>query len=411
MVSATDITGGAGRASYRIHHALLQAGVASTMHVTRASAGDWTVEGPRGYVPQALVWVRHAAGAALAKVLRTENPVLHSPAVLPSAWPGRLTADACEVVNLHWVNAEMMSVEDIGRIRKPVVWTLHDMWAFCGAEHYTTDGRWRGGYSAANRPAFEGGLDLNRWVWRRKGRAWRRPFQIVTPSQWLADCVRDSALMRDWPVTVIPNAIDTDTWQPVDSALARTLLGLPQGVPIALFGAIGGARDPRKGFDLLKGALKALAGQIPDLVLAVFGQLAPREDPELGFPVRFLGHLHDDVSLRLLYSAADLLVIPSRQDNLPNTGVEALACGTPVVAFDACGLPGLVTHERTGFLAKAYDPEDMAAGIEWVLARRSSPEGAALRAAARQDALDRFSPRVVAAQYQAVFQQAMARHG
>ncbi|MBL8447862.1 MAG: glycosyltransferase [Zoogloeaceae bacterium] len=411
VVSATDITGGAGRASYRIHHALRQAGHGATMHVTRASAGDWTVEGPKGYLPQALVWGRHAAGAALAKVLNTDNPVLHSPAVLPSSWPGRLNRDDCEVVNLHWVNAEMMSVEDIGRIRKPVVWTLHDMWAFCGAEHYTTDERWRTGYLVSNRPSYERGLDLNRWVWRRKQRAWRRRFQIVTPSQWLADCVRDSGLMHDWPVTVIPNAIDTDAWQPVEVGLARRLLGLPIDVPIALFGAIGGSRDSRKGFDLLEKALRALVGRVPELMLAVFGQLAPRDDLKLGFPVRFLGHLHDDISLRLLYSAADLLVIPSRQDNLPNTGVEALACGTPVVAFNACGLPSVVDHRRTGYLAEAFEPDDLAAGVEWVLAQREASGGGPLRSAARQDAVDRLSYPVVATRYLAAFRQAMDFHG
>src|SRR5660398_251756 len=125
--------------------------------------------------------MRPYAGSATMRLQRTENPTLHSPALLPSQMRAQLNAGAADVVNLHWVCGEMLSVKDIGRITKPVVWTLHDMWAFCGPEH--------------------GGLDIDRWTWRRKRKAWKRPFHIVTPSRWLADCARESALMHDWPVT------------------------------------------------------------------------------------------------------------------------------------------------------------------------------------------------------------------
>ena len=138
-------------------------------------------------------------------------------------------------------------------------------------------------------------------------------------------------------------------------------------MPLLLFGAMGGGRDPRKGFDLLTAALEYLRGEIPGLELVVFGQLAPRNPPDLGFPIHYTGHLHDDLSLRALYSAADAIVIPSRQDNLPNIGVEAHACATPVIAFNTGGLPDIVEHQRTGYLAKAFDTEDLASGIKWLL--------------------------------------------
>jgi glycosyltransferase involved in cell wall biosynthesis len=398
QLNHSDINGGAARAAYRIHHAVRNAGVDSTMLVNIAAAGDWTVEGPTRNWNKVIARVRPQFGSLVRKALRTRNPIIHSPAIAPSNWVKRINASDADVVHLHWVQGEMLSIADIGRIKKPIVWTLHDMWAFCGAEHYTEEFRWREGYRRDNRPAYESGFDLNRWTWNRKRKHWQRPMHIVTPSTWLANCARESELMRDWPVSIVPNPIDTDRWTPIDRTTARSLLGLPADGPLLLFGAMGGGRDPRKGFDLLLDALAHLRAEQEDLHLVVFGQLAPREPPDLGFPIHYTGHLYDDLSLRALYSSADLLVVPSRQDNLPNTGVEANACGTPVVAFNVGGLPDIVEHQRTGYLAQAFETEDLAAGIRWVLA-----EGVSLRENARQRAVERFAYPVVGAQYRAVY--------
>lgn len=401
----SDINGGAARAAYRIHHALRDKGVDSTMLVNVAAAGDWTVVGPSGKWNKAFSRIHPYVGGVLRKALRTQNGVLHSPAVLPSNWVKRINASDADVVHLHWVQGEMLSVADIGHIKKPIVWTLHDMWAFCGAEHYTEDWRWRDGYTQSNRPPGDGGFDLNRWTWLRKHAHWVKPMQVVTPSRWLADCTRTSVLMRDWPVSVVPNCLDTNRWQPLEQALARRLLGLPPDVPLLLFGAMGGGADPRKGFDLLTDALQHLRGSINGLELVVFGQLAPQKAVDLGFPIHYTGHLHDDLSLCALYSAADALVIPSRQDNLPNTGVEAHACGTPVVAFDVCGLPDIVQHQKTGYLAKPFDAEDLACGIQWVIG--NDDRLADLRTQARLEAVARYSYPVVSAQYGVVYGRAV----
>lgn len=403
--SHSDSGGGAARAAYRIHHALRRHGIDSMMCVNSANSGDWTVQGPVGKVAKLVVRVRPQAAALARALLRTENSILHSPNILPSAWSRRFNSSGIDVAHLHWVAGEMMSIADIGRFRKPVVWTFHDMWAFCGAEHYTEDLRWRESYSSVNRPAYEGGFDLNRWTWRRKKKHWQRPMHIVTPSHWLSDCVRESALMHDWPVTVVPNAIDTDAWQPIEKRFARELFGLPKDAPIALFGAIGGGKDYRKGFDLLRGALDTLLGEVSGLELLVFGELPPKDPVDLAFPIHYVGHLHDELSLRVLYSAADVLVIPSRQDNLPNTGVEALACGTPVVAFDAGGLPDIVQHQVSGYLAKAFDVTDLANGIRWVLENATD---SGLGSNARKHAVSLFSYPVVARQYEKVYQSVIA---
>jgi len=271
------------------------------------------------------------------------------------------------------------------------------MWAFCGAEHYTDGVRYREGYSAANRPPCESVLDLDRWTWLRKQRHWQRPFQIVTPSRWLADCVGQSALMRHWPVAVIPNPIDTEVWRPVDKLLARQKLNLPPSTPILLFGALGGEEDPRKGFDLLRDALQHLRTRVNGLELVVFGQLAPSQETPLGFPVRHTGYLHDDEKLRLLYSAADAVAVPSRLETFGQTASEAHACGTPVVAFNTGGLADIVAHRETGYLATPFDVQDLATGIEWVLGAAQSGPG--LGSAARDRACRLWDSPVVARQY------------
>lgn len=395
-VSRFDLVGGAAIAAYRIHRALRSQGVDSTMAVNHATSGDWTVQHPNK-VAEKLNGLRPFAGYLFRQRLKTTNVAPHSVAILPSLWPGKLNDYDVDIVNLHWVNAEMLSVEDIGKLRQPVVWTLHDMWAFCGAEHYTDDYRWREGYSKQNRPRYEGGFDLNRWTWNRKRRHWRHPFQIVTPSHWLADCVSKSALMDDWPVTVIPNPIDTDVWQPVDKSFARQLLNLPPDIPLLLFGAGDGTGDPRKGFDLLISALDHLRGEITGLELIVFGQMEPQQPADLGFPVHYMGYLHDPLSLRVLYSAADAMVIPSRQDNLPNTGLEAHACGTPVIAFKVGGLVDIVDHLKTGYLATPFDTDDLARGIQWILSDLKLVE--VLSKSSRQRALKLWSPEKIANLY------------
>ena len=396
-----DINGGAARAAYRIHHALRASGVDSIFWADIATAGDWTVQAPATKLTKAWAKVRtQIGGLATQLLMRTDNPIIHSPSFVPSGRVQTLNNSDADVVHLHWVQGEMLSIAEISRIKKPIVWTLHDMWAFCGAEHYTEGFRWREGYQGDNRPDYESGFDLNRWTWLRKRKHWQRPMQIITPSHWLADCVRQSALMRDWPVTVVPNCLDTDIWKPIEKSLARQLLGLPPDVPLLLFGAMGGGQDPRKGFDLLAGALNNMGDDRLGLELVVFGQLAPRNLPELEFPVHYTGHLHDDIGLRLLYSAVNALVVPSRQDNLPNTAVEAQACGTPVVAFDIGGLSDIVEHKRTGYLAKAFDVCDLAEGIRSVLGKRESGQ---LAVQARERALARFSNTVVVKQYRAVY--------
>ena len=405
----SDLYGGAARAAYRLHKALLESEIDARMKVWSKLSDDITVESPTSKLDKGLTTIRPGIGQLVKGNFRTSNPVRHSAAWLPSGWLKSLNNSTTDILHLHWLGCETLSISEIGQIRKPVVWTFHDMWAFCGAEHYTNDGlnaRWREGYRADNRPQDESGFDLNRWTWERKRRNWKYPFHIVCPSNWLADCVRNSALMADCPVSVIPNPLDLDSFRPIEKTLARQLLNLPQERSLILFGALGGTNDPRKGIDSLLQAISFLeTQQLKDIEIVIFGQSVPAQVPKLGFPLRYIGYLADDISLALLYSAADVFVAPSRQDNLPNTVVEAIACGTPTVAFKIGGMPDLIEHRVSGYLAQPYEAEDLATGIQWVIQQQK--ESKSLSLAARRHAEYMFDPVRVAQQYVTVYKEAM----
>jgi glycosyltransferase involved in cell wall biosynthesis len=407
LLSYEDGGGGAGRAAFKLHRALRENGVDSRLQVRSKRTDSPTVMITKPLVRKAIGKLSAPVIERLMRLQRSSNRGLHSPAWFSSGIVDELNQSDADVLQLNFI-VGLLSIEEIGKLEKPLVWRLSDMWAFSGTEHYGDDGpnaRWRIGYTAANRSSSDSGPDIDRWAWRRKRHAWKRPIHIVAPSRWLADCVRQSALMRDWPVTVIPTALSVTQFQPWPKAMARAVLGLPEGVPLVLFGALSGGADPRKGREFLQASLTKLASRIPGVAGVIFGQSEPADPPRLGLPLYWMGHLNDDATLSLLYSAADVMVIPSRQDNLPQTGIESQSCGCPVVTFNCSGLPDVVEDRKTGYLAKAFDVDDLANGIEWVLADGERRQLLSQRS--RERALRLWSPEVVVAQYLQVYRRAI----
>jgi glycosyltransferase involved in cell wall biosynthesis len=407
-ISTSDGGGGAARAAYRLHSALCRGGIASVMRTADKTTDDPTVLGPVNSIERLAFQLKLRVTQRLNRLQRSPNRIFHSVDWFPSRLDRFINASDADVVHLHWVHHNFLSIEAIGRIRKPVVWTLHDSWAFCGAEHHPhgpDDRRHQDGYQRTNRDPMHGRFDLDRWCWQRKKRAWVRPLHIVCPSRWLADCVQRSALMREWPVTTVPNVVPIDIYRPLPRATARDLFRLPQDVPLILFGAIGGTQDPNKGWDLLVTALQAVRPLVPATQAVVVGRADRRAAGQLPLPVHFVGHLHDDQALAMLYSAADLVVVPSRIENLPQAATEAHSCGVPVVAFRVGGIPDVVEHGVTGFLASPFDPLDLARGIEWVVKDRDRYDEMCLRARA---AAAKWAEDIVLGSYRQIYENACA---
>jgi glycosyltransferase involved in cell wall biosynthesis len=208
--------------------------------------------------------------------------------------------------------------------------------------------------------------------------------------------------MRDWPVAVIPNALDLYVFKPIDRQVARAILNLPMDENIVMYGALGGSADPRKGWDLLAPALVHLAQRRANLKCVVLGEREPKERILADVPTTWLGHVSDDYTLALLYSAADVVVVPSRQENLPQVATEAQACGCPVVSFNVGGLADVVSHCDSGYLVNDLSSEALARGIEWVLDDTGGPR---LGEFARRKALSEWGEMVVSRKYAEIFRE------
>ena len=276
------------------------------------------------------------------------------------------------------------------------------MWAFTGGCHY--DEECAGFQKQCGACPVLGSSkekDLSRKVLLRKQACFARlpNMTIVGLSKWLSDCASSSSLLKHNPVVNLPNPIDTQTFAPFEQAEARKLFNLPQNKKLILFGAMGATSDPRKGFKELAQALDHLPAEYE---LVVFGSNQPQKSQDFKQKAHYLGHLHDDVSLRVLYSAADVMVVPSLQENLSNAIMESLACGTPVVGFDIGGNSDLIEHQKTGYLAKPFNVDDLAAGLDWVL---SSPNYIDLCKKSRDKVLREFDSGVVAKKYINLYKQ------
>ena len=415
LLSKSDNGGGAAIAANRINAAVIQSGVNSQMWVDNKRTDDSSISSHSGKLTGKIAKIRPALNSVPRFLTRSPATQYESFNWVPSAWPSRVNASDCDVVHLHWYNSEMLSISDIAKISKPKVQTLHDMWSFCGSEHLATDSRWQTGYDLP----VSGGLldiDLQKWTWKRKLKHWLTPHQLVAPSQWMADCVKASYLFNSWPVCVIGNPIDTDFWKPLDKYACREHLGIGKNKKIVLFGAIGGTRSLNKGFDLLLEALSIMPKQeLEKIVLVIFGQ--SRSGIDMGglqIETFFTGHLQDQLSLRLVYNAADLLVSSSRIESFGQTTAEAHACGVPVVAFDDTGCADIVSHKKTGYLAKHCDVEDLAAGISWTLYRKSGDlqsELSAMARAARENIVSRFGYDIVGKKYAEIYSKVIQSSG
>lgn len=365
-LSYGDIVGGAAIASFRIHLALKKIGVKSKMLVNKKFSDDNDVFYNTNIIKNLIIKLKPRLVYPLVKTLRTKNKALHSPSILNSNWHEFINNSNADIVNLHWIQKEMISIKNISQIKKPIIWTFHDMWPFCGAEHTVWDYRWKKGYFDFNRPKYESGFDLNKYIWKKKQYYWDKPFNIVAPSKWMADCAKSSFLFNNSNVKIIPHCIDLNIWKPLDKKKARKILGLKTEIPILLAGTCNSNEDPNKGFDLLCESLKIFKKYNKKINLVIFGQNKPTR-LDFGIEVNLLGFLNESESLINAYNAADIVLIPSRIESFSNVALEAQSCGTSIVAYKTGGIQDLVEHKVSGYLARCYDTKDFAEGINWSL--------------------------------------------
>ena len=402
IVNTNDSFGGAARAAFRLHRALLMEGVESRMLVQDKRSDDYTIEWVGATkVDKAMALIRPAIDGLPVQLYKKRSKSLFSPAWLYSRKTvQRINCIQPDITHLHWINGGMLRIEDLSRIKSPIVWSLHDMWAFTGGCHYNKDcNKYLKICGACKELNSTNNKDLSYKIFVRKQKAYPLINQIYfnSLSGWLHNKAKASYLLNSQHHTNLPNPIDASEFKPFDRNEARKLWNLPKNKKFILFGAINPLSDSRKGFNQLFESLSELENHRKDIELLIFGSSQSNNHSwDFRFKTHYLGHLQDNISLTTLYNAADIMVVPSLQENLSNAIMESLSCGTPVACFNIGGNSDMVEHRGNGYLAKPFSAKDLAKGIEWVL---DHPNYNELRKRARTKIEREFDSRIVASKY------------
>lgn len=361
-INQSDISGGAAIAGYRLHQGLLAEGIDSRMLVgTMKTVSDRIASVPRKprFENQLNRFTRYS-GLNYINLFSSFNIPNHK---------FYQDADILNFHNLHTGYFNYLAIPTLTKT-KPAVFTLHDMWSFTGHCAYSYDcDRWEIGcgkcpyletYPAIYRDSTSLEWKLKNWVYSKSN------LTIITLSNWLTEQSKTSMLNR-FPIYHIPNGIDTNAYQPLDRQLCKAVLDIPSNKRVLLFGA-DSLKDQRKGGNLLLKTLQQLPQFLKsETVLLTFGNGSETITSELGMRTINLGYINSDRLKSIAYAAADLFVFPTRADNLPLVLQESMACGTPMVSFDIGGVPDLVRHMVTGYLAKPEDAKDFCKGIVMLL--------------------------------------------
>ena len=314
-----------------------------------------------------------------------------------------------DVIHLHWINQGMLSlggIRQILRSGKPVVWTMHDIWpatAIChvtlGCRHFTTQ--------CCHCRLLPGGgadKDFSTTVWQRKRRLMDEgTIYFVACSHWLESEAKKSALLKGQKVTSVPNPIDTHIYKKGNRQEARQRLGLPLDRKLILF-ASQRVTNENKGMSYLIEACRQLT-DIPQLGVIILGGHAEEVVDQLPLEAYPLGYINDERRIVDVYHAADVFVLPSLSENLPNTIMESMACGVPCVGFRVGGIPEEIDHKKNGYVAEYANADDLARGIRWIL---SEADYGQLSEQAIHKVAHNYSQRSVASQYIEVYNQALA---
>lgn len=432
FVNTNDTSGGAARAAMRIMRGVQQSGVEAQMFVKFKNSQASDIVPLSRFVPTNLLYKVCDWVAAKVKnkwqhhkwrpYKKTKQKVYMSD-MRHTDIHGALQKLDYDIVHLHWINNRFLDIRELSKIHKPIVWTLHDSWPFCGVCHYFIDcERYQTHCGTCPMLGSKKEQDLAYEIFEKKLAAYNDlDLHIVTPSQWLGDCAKKSTLLGRFPVHVIPNCLDTELFRPLSKAEILTIAERQQNAvvsrvlreatekriakPLILFGAMNAANDRIKGFAILLSALQILDAQGFEAHLVVFGANAQELPMHFrNIDVTFVGYIHDSSILTALYNIANVMVVPSLTENLSNAIMESLSCATPVVAFNIGGNSDMIEHKKNGYLAKEKNSEDLAKGIEWCLEHNTD---GALGKNAREKVLNNFTIDIVSNQYKELYQKCL----
>ena len=356
ILNTSERTGGAAVAAGRLGKALKQAGI----QVDKLVRDDTWLNRFRFYWERLIIF--------LCNHLNRKNLFAVSIANTGTDLSGNPSVKEADIIHLHWINQGFLSLKDIEalvKLNKPIVWTMHDMWPCTSICHHARDCE---KFQTGCESCFflkSKGKDLSTSVFDKKLSLYKDAnITFVGCSRWLSGRAKKSYLLQDKTVLSIPNPIDTEVYHPIGQGTARELLGLPSEKKLLLFGALN-VTDKRKGIDYLIAALRKI--EKPDVGLVVFGQVKDDIRGLFPVPIHSMGYLSDESKIVALYNAVDIFITSSLEENLPNTIMESMACGTPCVGFEIGGIPEMIDHKINGYVTNYKDANDLSNGIQWVL--------------------------------------------
>lgn len=410
-MSHSDSSGGAARAAYRIHVALIKSGIRSLMLVKQKKLEDTSIlqigdTSRKNIFVRLLSYINNKVNNkkqqfTWLKYKNREDVFLSDLRSIPIY--RYIQKIEYGILHLHWINLRFLDLNELTKIKKPIVWTLHDCWPFTGICHYFYDCDKY--LTSCNSCKFLNSSienDLSQTIWEKKRTIYENlELHIVCPSNWLANAAKNSELFKSFPVSVIPNPIDTNLFLPGDRNTACSNLNIDLSKKYILFSAFNAVNDKNKGYEKLLEACDILKAKnnLHDLELLVIGaEKSIDEKNELTIPVNYYGILNSDTQVVSAYQAATVMVLPSLSENLSNSIMESLSCGTPVVAFNIGGNSDLIEHKKNGFMAEPFKCDQLADGILYCIENKER-----LSANGRETVLLNFDEKVVASKYEKLY--------
>lgn len=394
ILSMSDSTGGAALAAMRLHKSLLKHDLESLLMVQKKNSDYFTIieSTPRHF--KFFIKIRPILDSFFLRFYRKRSKTLFSSSQVPSlSLIKKINELKPDIVHLHWICGGMLRIEDLAKIKAPLVWTFHDMWPFTGGCHYTEGcNNYKMQCGKCKVLGSNKSTDLSQYNFRRKLKSYGKikDLTIVCSSKWMKRCTEESSLFKNQKINLLKNCIDTDLFRPVNKEIARNFFKIPTKKNVVLFSAMNSLSDTRKGAKELFEAINMVS--VSNTIFVISGSSRPPSISKFKYPVYFIHPLKDEEALALMYNVANVMVVPSLQENLANSISESLSCGVPVVAFNIGGNPDMIEHKSNGYLAKEMDCEDLSKGINWSLENENNIQ---LSINARNKMLNEFDSKVV----------------
>ena len=364
-INYSDIKGGAAIAVKRIHDAQKKIDVDSKIVVAEKYLDHKDVIGPKSTFEEVKWKILNSINRKIGNLEKKERYDSNSYNLIPNNFVKKINRISCDIINLHWIGNNLIPINDLKKINKPIVWTLHDMWAYTGSEHYTKSLRFIEGYNKYNKPKELSGYDFEKYCWDLKKKNYPENLSIIATSNWQLNNAKKSFLFKNKKILKIPLPIDFNFWKPMKKNIARNILNISENKKVILIGSEKIDLE-RKGYNLIESILNIVDDS--NSLLIVFG----RNCKKIGKINKFDKIYFEEISpnsqdLKILYSACDLFLAPSIQESFGQTVLEAASCCLPSICFENNGISEIIDHKINGYLAKEGDTEDFARGIDWCL--------------------------------------------